>query len=64
MARHRKPVPVRAVTRQARRNLAVGLAAASALAATLLTATVDPSAPPAPDRLPATSSRSEPQAAP
>ncbi|MDI3421124.1 hypothetical protein [Streptomyces luteolus] len=62
MARHRKPVPVRGVTRQARRRLALGLASASAFAATLLAVTVDPAAPPAPDRLPA--GRAEPQAAP
>lgn len=41
MARHRKPVPVQGPTRQARRALAVGLASASALAATLLALTVD-----------------------
>ncbi|MFF4185499.1 hypothetical protein ACFYZ9_20120 [Streptomyces sp. NPDC001691] len=52
MARHRKcaaPVPLD----RARRRLAVGLTAASALAATFLAVTVTPAAPPAPDRTPA-----------
>lgn len=62
MARHRKPVPVQGPTRQARRMLAVGLASASALAATLLALIVDPAAPPTPDR-PATV-EPEPRAAP
>ncbi|MFE4861567.1 hypothetical protein [Streptomyces sp. NPDC056670] len=49
MARHRKcatPVPLD----RARRRLAAGLTAASALAATFLAAAVTPAAPPAPDR--------------
>ncbi|MFB7464304.1 hypothetical protein ACFCZ1_12545 [Streptomyces sp. NPDC056224] len=43
-ARHRKPSPVR---------LAAGLGLASVLAASVLTAAVDPRAPEAPDRVPA-----------
>ncbi|MFK4064497.1 hypothetical protein [Streptomyces sp. NPDC029674] len=51
MGRHRRPVAsAPGPTRQARRRLAAGLAGASALVATVLTLTVDPSAPPAPDR--------------
>ncbi|MCX5382620.1 hypothetical protein [Streptomyces sp. NBC_00083] len=49
MARHRKrpaPVPLD----RARRRLAAGLTAASALAATFLAVSVTPAAPPAPDR--------------
>ncbi|GAA4109523.1 MULTISPECIES: hypothetical protein [Streptomyces] len=49
MARHRKcatPVPLD----RARRRLAAGLTAVSALAATFLAAAVTPAAPPAPDR--------------
>ncbi len=60
MARHRKPAS--GPTHQARRRLAVSLAGASALAATFLTLTVEPSAPPAPDRLP--TAPLQPQAAP
>ncbi|SDK60126.1 hypothetical protein [Streptomyces indicus] len=60
MARHRKSAP--GPTRQARRRLAASLAGVSALAATLLTLSVDPAAPPAPDRLPTAPDR--PQAAP
>ncbi|MER7177857.1 hypothetical protein [Streptomyces mesophilus] len=60
MARHRKPAS--GPTHQARRRLAASLAGASALAATLLTLSIDPSAPPAPDRLPA--GPAQPQAAP
>ncbi|MFC7305677.1 hypothetical protein ACFQVC_15770 [Streptomyces monticola] len=62
MARHRKSAPAQGPTLQARRKLAAGLASASALAATLLAVSVDPAAPPAPDRLPV--SNPEPQAAP
>ncbi|MFH8606210.1 hypothetical protein ACH4D5_01785 [Streptomyces sp. NPDC018029] len=51
MGRHRKPLaPAPHPTRRARRGLAAGLAGASALIATVLALTVDPSAPPAPDR--------------
>lgn len=55
MARHRRPARVRAVVTAVRglppgRRLAAGLALASALAATGLTATVAPAAPAAPDR--------------
>ncbi|MET9362612.1 hypothetical protein ABZX93_17095 [Streptomyces sp. NPDC006632] len=49
MARHRRctaPVPLD----RARRRLAAGLTAASALAATFLAVSVTPAAPPAPDR--------------
>ncbi|WKD34760.1 hypothetical protein [Streptomyces xanthophaeus] len=61
VARHRKPrrpSPVRAaLAALARvppaRRLAAGLGAASVLAATVLTAAVDPAAPVAPDRVPA-----------
>ncbi|MEV5975804.1 hypothetical protein [Streptomyces sp. NPDC052114] len=63
MGRHRRPAaPDRGPTRQARRALTAGLAGASALFATALALTVDPSAPPAPDRAPATAP--DPQAAP
>ena len=63
----RTPVPFRAalsrtdpsrrlwtcpVRGRARRGLTVGLAGASAVAATLLVLTVSPAAPPAPDRVP------------
>ncbi|WP_327413926.1 hypothetical protein [Streptomyces sp. NBC_01233] len=60
-ARHRKPrtpsvvragLAVMAAVPPARR-LAAGLGAASVLAATVLTAAVDPAAPVAPDRVPA-----------
>ncbi|MEU9097116.1 hypothetical protein [Streptomyces sp. NPDC048361] len=50
MARHRKrptPVPLD----RARRRLAAGLTAVSALAATFLAVSVTPAAPPAPDRI-------------
>ncbi|MBC9716140.1 hypothetical protein H9Y04_26740 [Streptomyces sp. TRM66268-LWL] len=60
MARHRKPAP--GPTHQARRKFAASLAGASALAATLLTLSIDPAAPPAPDRLP--TAPAHPQAAP
>ncbi|WP_159072518.1 hypothetical protein [Streptomyces formicae] len=63
MGRHRRPVaPAKSPTRAARRRLTAGLAGASALVATVLALTVDPAAPPAPDRAPATVP--EPQAAP
>ncbi|MFC7976364.1 hypothetical protein [Streptomyces cinereoruber] len=53
MPRHGAPsLPVR----RARRLLAAGLLGTGALAATLLTATVTPAAPPAPDRPPGTAS--------
>ncbi|MFI7353535.1 hypothetical protein ACIBTP_06240 [Streptomyces avidinii] len=60
-ARHRKPrrpSPVRAglaalASVPPARRLAAGLGAASVLAASLLTAAVDPAAPVAPDRVPA-----------
>jgi hypothetical protein len=54
MARHRRPVPARpaAVADRARRHVAAGLLAASALAAAALVALVEPAAPPAPDRTP------------
>ncbi|MFI1965176.1 hypothetical protein ACH429_13850 [Streptomyces pathocidini] len=54
MARHRKPTstPLAVPTLRVRRRLAAGLVGASALAATALTATVNPAAPPAPDRSP------------
>ncbi|MEU9864014.1 hypothetical protein AB0D99_24380 [Streptomyces sp. NPDC047971] len=54
MTKHRAPrshVAVHATDR-ARRRLAAGLLTAGALAATFLTAAVDPAAPPAPDRAP------------
>ncbi|MET3983691.1 hypothetical protein [Streptomyces sp. PvR034] len=57
-ARHRKP-PVRSALLgalacvPAGRRVAAGLGLASVLAATMLTATVEPSAPVAPDRIPA-----------
>ncbi|AZM53112.1 hypothetical protein DMA15_11330 [Streptomyces sp. WAC 01529] len=55
MGRHRRPpAPAQGPTRRARHTLAAGLAGASALFATALTLTVDPAAPPAPDRAPAT----------
>ncbi|MFD7782935.1 hypothetical protein ACFV4Q_07585 [Streptomyces nojiriensis] len=61
VARHRKPrrpSPVRVALAALAsvppaRRLAAGLGAASVLAATVLTATVDPAAPVAPDRVPA-----------
>ncbi|MFF2791756.1 hypothetical protein ACFVT6_34240 [Streptomyces sp. NPDC058049] len=61
VARHRKPrrtSPVRAALAALAcvppaRRLAAGLGAASVLAATVLTAAVDPAAPVAPDRAPA-----------
>lgn len=61
LARHRRPrrpSPVRAALAALAsvppaRRLAAGLGAASVLAATVLTATVDPAAPVAPDRVPA-----------
>ncbi|QES54601.1 hypothetical protein DEJ51_10475 [Streptomyces venezuelae] len=61
VARHRKPrrpSPVRAALAALTsvppaRRLAAGLGAASVLAATVLTAAVDPAAPVAPDRVPA-----------
>ncbi|QEU94529.1 hypothetical protein [Streptomyces kanamyceticus] len=63
MGRHRRPAaPAKGPTREARRRLTAGLAGASALVATVLALTVDPAAPPAPDRAPATAP--EPQAAP
>ncbi|MEV7405596.1 hypothetical protein AB0N93_35030 [Streptomyces sp. NPDC091267] len=53
MARHRRPREARpGATQRSRRRLAAALVGASALAATLLTVTVDPTAPPAPDRSP------------
>ncbi|MEU6675874.1 hypothetical protein [Streptomyces sp. NPDC046925] len=53
MGRHRKPAgPAKGPTLQARRKLATGLAGASVLVATVLALTVDPAAPPAPDRIP------------
>ncbi|QEV17986.1 hypothetical protein [Streptomyces alboniger] len=62
MGRHRKPpAPARGPTPRARRALAAGLTGASALIATALTLTVEPAAPPAPDRAPATAP--EPRAA-
>ncbi|MEU9124140.1 hypothetical protein AB0C96_30500 [Streptomyces sp. NPDC048506] len=64
MARHRKPPVVPAGTLRARRQLAVCLAGASALAATLLSQTVAPAAPPAPDRAPVGHTLPGPQAAP
>ncbi|MET7929195.1 hypothetical protein ABZT43_35565 [Streptomyces sp. NPDC005349] len=55
MGRHRKPAgPTPLPTLTTRRRLAAGLAGASALVATLLVLTVDPTAPPAPDRTTAT----------
>ncbi|MFE6158534.1 hypothetical protein ACFQ7F_06410 [Streptomyces sp. NPDC056486] len=63
MGRHRRPVgPAQGPTLQGRRKLAAGLAGASALVATVLAFTVDPAAPPAPDRAPA--GVTAPQAAP
>ncbi|WP_329128587.1 hypothetical protein OG727_26370 [Streptomyces caniferus] len=50
MARHRKPHTVPAVSVRARRQLAACLLGASALTATLVSRTVNPAAPPAPDR--------------
>ncbi|TJZ55710.1 hypothetical protein FCH28_10350 [Streptomyces piniterrae] len=64
MARHRKPHAVPAVTLRARRQLGACLAGASALTATLLSLTVTPAAPPAPDRAPAGHTLPDPQAAP
>ncbi|MFJ6941057.1 hypothetical protein [Streptomyces sp. NPDC101132] len=59
MARHRKPPAAPALLRRAlaavppAQRLAAGLALASALSATAVTAFVDPAAPAAPDRSPA-----------
>ncbi|MGP8301943.1 hypothetical protein ACTPOK_29280 [Streptomyces inhibens] len=64
MARHRKPHAFPAVTVRARRQLAACLVGASALTATLLSQTVTPAAPPAPDRAPAGHTLPDPQAAP
>ncbi|MFJ9414216.1 hypothetical protein ACIRPT_08610 [Streptomyces sp. NPDC101227] len=64
MARHRKPQVIPAATLRARRQLAACLAGVSALTATLLSLTVTPAAPPAPDRAPAGHTAPEPQAAP
>ncbi|WP_406058058.1 hypothetical protein OG462_15685 [Streptomyces sp. NBC_01077] len=56
-ARHGAPRAPRAVgEEQARRRLAAVLIGAGALAATLLTASVSPAAPPAPDRGPGAAS--------
>ncbi|WP_338496522.1 hypothetical protein [Streptomyces sp. SJL17-4] len=53
MPRHGAPrVPRVPSVEQARRRLAAALLGAGALAATLLTASVSPAAPPAPDREP------------
>ncbi|MCY0944444.1 hypothetical protein [Streptomyces antarcticus] len=54
-ARHRKPSPWRSVAAAVppARRLAAGLGLVSVLAATALTAAVDPAAPVAPDRVPA-----------
>ncbi|MFD3806329.1 hypothetical protein ACFWSF_01465 [Streptomyces sp. NPDC058611] len=54
-ARHRKPPAWRSVAAAVppARRLAAGLGLVSVLAATVLTATVDPAAPVAPDRVPA-----------
>ncbi|QES41487.1 hypothetical protein DEJ49_11080 [Streptomyces venezuelae] len=63
MGRHRRPVaPAQGPTLQARRKLAAGLAGASALVAAVLAVTVDPAAPPAPDR--PSADAPAPQAAP
>ncbi|MFJ6750473.1 MULTISPECIES: hypothetical protein [unclassified Streptomyces] len=64
MARHRKPHAIPAATLRARRQLASCLVGASALTATLLSLTVTPTAPPAPDRAPTGRTLPEPQAAP
>ncbi|MDX2558733.1 hypothetical protein PV371_03595 [Streptomyces sp. TX20-6-3] len=60
MPRHGAPRALRAPralpVEQARRRLAAGLLGAGALAATLLTASVSPAAPPAPDRGPGAAS--------
>lgn len=64
MARHRKPHVIPTATLKARRGLAACLVGASALTATLLTLTVTPGSPPAPDRSPAAPTAPEPQAAP
>ncbi|MFE4956814.1 hypothetical protein ACFRCW_22595 [Streptomyces sp. NPDC056653] len=54
MARHRRPRRTgHGATHRSRPQLAAGLVGATALAATRLTLTVDPAAPPAPDRSPA-----------
>ncbi|WP_425833992.1 hypothetical protein [Streptomyces fractus] len=51
MGRHTRPTrTAHAPTIQARRRLTAGLASASALVAACLALTVDPAAPPAPDR--------------
>ncbi|MFD3324711.1 hypothetical protein [Streptomyces sp. NPDC058701] len=54
-ARHRKPPAWRSAAAAVppARRLAAGLGLVSVLAATVLTATVDPAAPAAPDRVPA-----------
>lgn len=54
-ARHRKPSPWRSAAAAVppARRLAAGLGLVSVLAATVLTAAVDPAAPVAPDRAPA-----------
>ncbi|UZJ31501.1 hypothetical protein [Streptomyces endophytica] len=57
------PAPVPVATVRARRQLVACLAGASALSATLLSLTVSPAAPPAPDRAPAGHSVPDPQAA-
>ncbi|MFG2137503.1 hypothetical protein [Streptomyces sp. NPDC048650] len=64
MARHRKPHVIPTATLRARRQLAACLAGASAVTATLLSLTVAPAAPPAPDRSPAVPTAPPPQAAP
>ncbi|MFF5917422.1 hypothetical protein ACFY8C_03640 [Streptomyces flavochromogenes] len=57
MPRHGAPrVPRGHSVEQARRRLAAALLGAGALAATLLTASVSPAAPPAPDRDPGAAS--------
>ncbi|MFZ3557423.1 MULTISPECIES: hypothetical protein [unclassified Streptomyces] len=51
MGRHTRPTrTAHAPTIQARRRLTVGLASASAVVAACLALTVEPAAPPAPDR--------------
>ncbi|UUN26792.1 hypothetical protein [Streptomyces sp. FIT100] len=53
MARHRRPArPTRLTGEAARRGLALTLAGASALTATVLAVAGVPAAPPAPDRIP------------
>ncbi|GGV37257.1 hypothetical protein GCM10010277_23680 [Streptomyces longisporoflavus] len=64
MGRHRRPAgPAPGPTLEARRKLTAGLAGASALIATVLALTIDPAAPPAPDRTPA-EAPAAPRAAP